>query len=119
MGEITDYAASLATAIKNANVGRVTTEIRNAVPPCVLVVPVPKRDYDAGSLCGGFTAEWTIVCLSSGPGDLTDAKTLEDMVDGVAGVVDIASAEPASYRVPNRGPDGAPAYVLKHHSTVT
>lgn len=117
MGELTTYAEQLVTDLRAGNV-KVTTDIRNAIPPIVLVVPVPKRDYNEGSFCGGYTAEWTLVCLAGGIGDLTDAKALEDMVDGVAAIVDIATAEPASYRVPNRA-NPAPAYVLKHHVTVT
>lgn len=118
MGDLTDYAEALVTSLQTAEVARVTTDIRNAIPPCVLVVPVPKRNYDEGSLCGGYVAEWNIVCLASGIGDLTDAKTLEDMVDAVAGVVAISTAEPVAYRVPNRA-DPAPAYLLKHLTTVT
>lgn len=118
MGQITDYAGTLVTGLLAANVGRVTMDIRNAIPPCVLVIPVPTRDYNEGSMCGGYTAEWTIVCLAPGPGDLSDAKALEDMVDAVAAVVDIATAEPASYLVPGKA-SPAPSYVLKHHTVVT
>jgi hypothetical protein len=115
MGQITDYATQLVVDLRAAGV-KATDNVRNAVPPCVLVVPVPKRTYDV--LCGGYSAEWTLVALGSGPGDLTDAKTLEDMVDLIAATVPITTAEPASYLLPNRQ-DPAPAYVCTHLTTVT
>jgi hypothetical protein len=116
VGQATDYASQLVTDLRAANIGKVTDNVRNAVPPCVLVVPVPKRSYEI--LCGGYNAEWTIVALGAGPGDLSDAKALEDMVDLIADTVGITTAEPASYLLPNREYP-APAYLCTHLTTVT
>lgn len=114
MGVITDYAATVAAAIDDAG-ARATNNIRNAVPPCVLVVPVPVIDYDV--LCGS-TATFTAVCLAKGMGDLEDAKVLEDLVEIVRTVVPVTRAEPSAYQIPS-SPDPKPAYLCTFQAQIT
>lgn len=88
---------------------RGTADIRGAVPPCVLVVPVPTRDYSTGC---GFLVEWRLVALAAGSvGDLEAARVLEALVDVTATVVDVERAEAASYRLPTSEAT-SPAYLI-------
>lgn len=117
MGAITDRAQEIAAALRvAAGPGveeiRATVDVRNAVPPCILVVPVPYRTYNVGgTLTGGFEVRWTLVAIASGQGDYDAARVLEELVDHVATVVDVDTAEPGSYQTPGAEAP-SPAYII-------
>jgi len=115
MGAVVDRAEELAGLLRTGRPDlHVVTDIRDTASlPCVLVVPVPRRDYEGGTLAGSFLLEWTFVALANGPGDLSSARELEDMIDAVVEVVDIVRAEPASYQIPATG-DAVPAYLITY-----
>lgn len=115
MGQIVDYSLTIATALTAAGV-KATNNIRNAVPPCALVVPVPRIDYDV--LSGGASATWTIAAIAAGPGDLTDAKFLEEALAKIATVVDLTTAEPGGYAL-QFGGEPKPAYLCTFQTDVT
>jgi len=98
MGQMIAFAEGIAGLLKDAGV-RATVDVRQAVPPCVLVVPVARLEADI--LCGGWSATFTIVCLASGMGDLTDARVLEELLDQVVEHVPaITTVEPSAYQLP-------------------
>lgn len=107
MGELVDHAKAVADLLVTAG-AKATHNVRNAVPPCILVVPVPRLDYDV--LSGGASATFTAVAIASGPGDLKDAEFLESAVALIASVVDLTTAEPGAYVLPNQA-DPKPAYL--------
>lgn len=118
MGQIVAYSKTLADAITTAGV-KATNNIRNAVPPCVLVEPTPRIEYDV--LDGTGFATWRIVCLAAGKGDLADATKLEDLAERVRSVMEpispIVTAEPGAYPLIDGEPK--PAYVLTFQNHVT
>jgi hypothetical protein len=95
---------------------RSSTSIRDTVPPCLLVVPVPGLDYTASTLEGSIEVEWTIVALAQPPADLEAARELELLVDRVSEVLDVTRARPASYRIPTTETD-VPAYLITVNET--
>jgi hypothetical protein len=109
MGAITDRAAEYAAAIKAAGVPRATTDVREAKPSGVLVIPVPTW---TGFLLGGnVTLSWQIVLLGAGTGDLATAAQLEELLLVVARAVEFEEARPGSYQLPNMS-DPVPCYTL-------
>lgn len=114
MGQITDRAEELATLLGSETYAA-TCDIRNTLPPCLLVVPVPERDYRAGVLAGGTVdLVWTLVALGRPPADLQAGRDLEELCDHVLEVLpDVETAEPASYPIPG-AESPAPAYLIKH-----
>lgn len=112
--QVVAYAEQLVEDLRTAGL-RATCDPRSAVPPCVLVVPVPDRSYD---VLAGFTAAWTVAVIGAGPGDLTDARKLGELVDEVAALVDVETVEAASYMLPT-SPDPRPAYLVKFRTVVT
>ena len=101
---VDELAVSLNTAIAAGSplVSKVkaTTNLRNLSVPGVLVSPVPRRDNY--TLQGGYLATLSVYCIAQGPGDLTDAKVLDELVDIVTSVADgVYLVEPVSYVLPN------------------
>ena len=112
--EIIAYARTLADEIRTAGVRNVTTKASAAVPPCVLVVPIPARVYD---IAHGYTATWTVVAMAPAPGDERAAEQLDDMVNRIATVIPLESADPSAWQIP--GADSpVPAYVCKYTTEV-
>lgn len=113
--------AALNTAIGSGSalVSKVkaTTNIRQVSLPGVLVSPVPRRD--SYTLQGGYMATLSVYCIAQGPGDLTDAKVLDELADIVTSVVDgVYLVEPVSYVLPNQA-DPKPALRCEFQIDVT
>jgi hypothetical protein len=91
---------------------RASTSIRDTVPPCLLVVPVPALDF-TGVLDGDAAAdvEWTIVALAQPPADLEAARELDYLLTHVAETLDVTRADPASYQIPT-AETKVPAYLI-------
>lgn len=83
-----ELVAELVAAGVNA-----TADPRSATPPCVLVTP-PRRTYDLGC---GYSAEWNLWALVPNPGNADAHKALAAMVDELAAVLPITTADPGSY----------------------
>jgi len=79
-----------------------STSIRDTVPPCLLVVPVPTLSYSS-TLEGSQVedVEWTLYALAPPPADLEAARELELLVDHVAAVLEVDRAEPVGYTIPS------------------
>lgn len=118
MGAITDRAEELAELLTTDDY-RATCDIRDTAPPCLLVVPVPERDYRGGVLAGGTVdLVWTIVALGRPPADLQAGKDLEDLCDQVvAALPEVELAEPASYQIPG-AEQAVPAYLITYRETL-
>ena len=115
MSEVIDYALALVETIRATGV-RATADVRTVNPPGVLVVPTPAREYDLLGDC--FTATWTVALIGSGPGDLSDARLLEDYAAVVIPLLPrVDTVEVASYVLP--GLDPKPAYLCRFQTTVT
>ena len=78
-----------------------TTDPRSATPPVVLVAP-PRRTYDVGC---GYSARWRLWALVPGPGNADADEALSGMVDQVAELLPVETADPGSYVL---SPDNAP-----------
>lgn len=117
MGQITDRAAALAELLDVDGV-RATTDIRDTVPPCLLVVPIPVRDYTESVLAGSQELTWTLVALGRPPADLEAAKDLEELVDHAVIVLEdgITRCEPAAYTIPG-AETSVPAYLITYVET--
>jgi hypothetical protein len=103
----TGYAAAQAIADELTGLGlRATVDPRSAQPPCILVTP-PVRNYTLGC---GWSAEWTLVLLSTGTG-ADSFKVLDDWLDQLAAHVDIETARPSAYQLVSGG-DPIPAYLV-------
>lgn len=74
---------------------RVVDDVRNAVPPCVLLTP-PEVLFD---LPCARTHVWTIALLAPGPGTRDTWRVLDDLLEIVASTLDVERAAPASYRL--------------------
>lgn len=124
MGQITDRAEQLRDLLDppdEETPHRAVCDIRDTVPPCILVVPIPRRNYlDGASLGGGFELEWTLVCLGRPPADLQAARDLEDLADYVVDVLEagVELVEPASYQIPG-AETAVPAYLITYRETAT
>lgn len=94
MSDTFDRATEIVAALTAADV-RATLDPSAVNPPAVLVVP-PSRTYDVAC---GFTVTWTLVALAPGAqgADRTTWGLLDALVDAVAAVVDLESAELAAY----------------------
>lgn len=74
---------------------RATTDPATMSAPGVLLTP-PNLTFDLGC---GFTAEWNMVALAPAAltADRTSWELLDEMVDAIAGIVDIATADVVTY----------------------
>lgn len=116
MGQVVEFAQTLAADLRAGGLSA-TCDVNKAVPPCVLVVPVPRLEFDL--LCGGSTATWTAVILAPGKGDLTDARLLEEQLAKVLAVwPNLERAEPTAYALPT-AVDPKPAYLCTFITSVT
>lgn len=119
MGMILE-AERLAGLLQAAGV-RATHDVAQINPaPCLLVEPVPARDFDAvlDSAAGvPFVVTWRVIALAPAPASLRSAAALERLVDHAAAVLAAEGlrpdrAVPASY-VPGAGSETAyPAVIL-------
>ena len=125
MSEILELADTLVTALNTAigsgsslvSKAKATTNIRQLSLPGVLVAPIPRRDNF--TLHGGYLSTWSVYCIAPGPGDLTDAKILDELADIVTAVVDgVYLVEPVSYALPNQA-DAKPAFRCEFQIDVT
>lgn len=107
----TDAARAIVEALVSNGI-RATADIRSAVPPCVLVEPLPRLTFNL-TLCGDFLAVWTIVALAPAPGTLAQADVLDTLVAQVAAVLDVDTAEPGVYQT-GLSADPLPAYVMSY-----
>lgn len=101
-------AAALEICEKLAAAGvRATTDPGALNPPAVLVVP-PRRVYD---LACGYTAVWAVHAIAPGPtgSDRTTWAQLDALVDGIAGVYPVETAQPGAYVL---GPNTLPSYLV-------
>lgn len=115
--ELFTYAEELVDELRTAGVKAYTDPGSAAANlPCVLVVPVPLRTFDA---LRSWAAEWTCYALVRGPGDLRAARDLDRLVETFRTVVpELDTAEPSAYVLPS-APDPLPAYALRFTTTVT
>jgi len=92
-----DAAATIVAKLTAAGI-RATTDPGALNPPVVLVVPVPRRQYNVGC---GYTATWTLHALAGAPtrGDRTIGAQLNELVDAVASTFPVESATPGAYVV--------------------
>jgi hypothetical protein len=111
MSAVVPYAEALAELLQaeltaRSSKAKATANIRQAGPPSILVEPIPRREYDR--LDGGFLATWSVYCIATGSGDLTDAKVLDELVDVVAEIIpDLQLVEPVQYVLPMADPKPA------------
>lgn len=88
---------------------RATVDVRNAVPPCVLIPP-PARRYDLNT---GYSVEWRLYCLAPGAGNRDAWDALDELLAQLEAVVDVERAEPGSYTLPTEsGVVNVPAYIV-------
>lgn len=125
MSEVLAYCDTVVTALNTAIASgsnlvaksKATTNIRQLALPGVLVSPVPRRDQF--TLPGGYLATLSVYCIAPGPGDLTDAKVLDELADIVTSVIDgVYLVEPVSYVLPNQA-DAKPALRCEFQIDVT
>lgn len=93
-----------------------TCDVREVLgkAPCVLVQP-PSLDYD---LHTGATATWRLVAVSAvALGNLDAWVQLDELLDELAGVLPLTSAEPTAYKLPTGG-DPYPAYIATYTEAV-
>jgi hypothetical protein len=86
---------------------RATTDPGAVNLPAVLVVP-PRRVYDVAC---GYTAVWNVHALAGGPtgGDRTVWDALDKLVDAIATVYPVETAQPGAYVL---GPNTIPSYLV-------
>lgn len=88
------YARSVELAAELTTAGiRATADPRSATPPCVLITPAG-RTFD---LACGYTAQWNLYALAPGTGNADAHKVLSELVDDLAAVLPLESADPVSY----------------------
>lgn len=108
-------AKALAERIaEHDDVPRSVTDWRAVQTPCVLVEPVPRRDYTDATYCE-FRLTWRVVCLAQPPADLRAAEVLNDLADAVVAQLGDeytpVTAEPGGYSpTPDQPP--IPALIL-------
>jgi len=87
-------ALEIVDKLKTAGI-RATTDAGALTPPAVLVPP-PRRVYDVGC---GYTAQWNLHAIAPAitGGDRVTWGLLDDLVDGIASVYPVATAQPGAY----------------------
>ena len=78
---------------------RATMDVRNLNLPCVLVVP-PAIVLDAN--CGG-TATFTAYAVSRGPGNADAWKSLDELLEKTAAVIDVEEVRTSQYTIDETG----------------
>jgi hypothetical protein len=107
-------AAALVICEKlNAAGVRATTDSGALTPPAVLVPP-PRRVYDVGC---GFTAVWSLHAIAPAPtgGDRVTWAALDELVDAIAAVYPVETAQPGAYVLGNRT---LPSYLVTFSEVV-
>jgi hypothetical protein len=92
---------------------RATADSSALNPPAVLVPP-PRRVYD--QMCG-YSAQWNVHALAPAPrgsGDRTVIALLDELVDAVAAVFAVETAQPQAYVL---GPNTHPSYLVTFTTT--
>jgi hypothetical protein len=97
-------AVELAAELEAAGI-RATQDVRNANPPCVLVMPPTRQRV---GMCGWDTT-WTLLCLAPGPDNADAWLALDELVDAVAAVLPITAARPSGFSRTGAEP-AIPAY---------
>lgn len=107
-----DRAEAIVHALTVAGI-RATIDPGAVNPPAVLVVP-PARTYDVSC---GFTARWTIAAIAPAPlgADRSTWAALDHLVDVVATVVDVDTAELVSYQINGQS---LPAYLVNFEEMI-
>ena len=87
-------ALEICEKLKAAGV-RATTDAGALNPPAVLVPP-PRRVYDVGC---GYTQVWTVHAIAPAitGGDRVTWAQLDELVDAIAAVYPVESAQPGAY----------------------
>jgi len=100
-------ALDICEKLKAAGV-RATTDAGALNPPAVLVVP-PRRVYD---IACGYSAVWNVHAIAAAPtgGDRNTWAQLDELVDAVASVYPVETAQPGAYVL---GPNTHPSYLVQ------
>lgn len=93
---------------------RAVTSARSVVPPCVLITP-PLRTYD---MACGYTATWQLYAIAPGGGDEGSWQALDALVDDVAELLPIETANATAWRSAADAAESMPAYLLTFTETV-
>lgn len=107
----TDRARALVDMLTAAGL-RATADVRTAVPPCVLVEPLPRLTFNR-TLCGEPAAVFRIVALAPAPGTLAAADVLDALAEVVAGTLDLDDGTAAVYQT-GYSADPLPAFVMTY-----
>lgn len=112
MGSL-DRAEAIVQALTAAGL-RATLDPSAVNPPCVLVVP-PGRTWDVSC---GFTARWQLFAIAPAAlgADRTAWAALDALVDAVAEVVDVETADLITFTVQGQS---LPTYALSFEEIVT
>lgn len=89
-----DRAKELVALLVEGGV-RATADPRNAQVPCVLVTP-PTMAFD--TYCGR-TLTWNLYALAPSPANADSWAKLDELVDAVAGILDVATCAPVAYSI--------------------
>lgn len=107
MSSSRDAAEAIADLIRAVDPEvRVTTDVRNVVPPCVLVEP-PTRTFDLPR--PAYSATWRVRALAPAPANADAWDALDRLVDVVDQALDVDTAEPAAW-VAEPGAPPLPCY---------
>ena len=105
-------ARELAAQLNAAGV-RATTDPGSIVTPCVLVVPPVLANDQA---CA-YTATWQLFALGSGVGGESTWQQLDELLDGIAGVLDVENVTPTQY-ANIAGDSRYPAFLITTTDTI-
>lgn len=101
-------AAELAAQLRSAGIEATHDAAAVAgLAPCVLVGP-PRLVFDVGD---SATASWRLLAIAATPSQMDAWTQLDGLVDAVAGLLPVESADPTSWAVAP-GADALPAYAL-------
>lgn len=109
---LTDRAEELAAEIRAEDATiQVVTDPAHVLAnlPCVLVTP-PRVDYVARAIT------WRLVVVAGGPGTWAGFQALDQLLEKLAAVVPLDSAEPNQLQLPNVG-DPVAAYTATYTDT--
>lgn len=77
----------------------------------VVLVPPPSLDYTGGTYAGPLTSWRLVLVASPGLGVLRAWESLDTLLDDLAGLLAVETAEPTSYALPDAA-EPAPAYAV-------